>query len=433
MRTLTHIAAMTALLATPAAALDIQSHTTPGGIGYWLVEEPAIPMVALEITFEGGARLDPAGQEGAANYVAALLDEGAGDLDAVGFAEARDAISARFGFSAGRDSFSVSARMLSESANETAALLATALAEPRFDADPMARVRGQILSSLAEAKTNPSTLARDAWFARAFAEGHPYASPVAGSEESVEALTREALLAAHGRLLTRANVTVGVVGDVDAATASALIDTVLAGLPEGEPVPPAPVAEAPPAGVQVVELSVPQSAAIFGHAGLRRDDPDFFPAFVMNYILGGGDFSSRLMEEVREKRGLAYGVYSYLSVLDGAALHLGSVQTVNARMAESLDVIRGEWARLRDEGIDEDALERAKRYLTGAFALRFDSNAKIAGYLVFMQREDLGIDYYERRNSLVEAVTVEDVNRVAAKLLDPDALSIVVVGQPVGL
>jgi zinc protease len=212
-----------------------------------------------------------------------------------------------------------------------------------------------------------------------------------------------------------------------------LIDILLAGVAQGAPLTRQPSTDAPPPGLQVIELDVPQSAAVFGHAGLRREDPDFIPAYVMNYILGGGGFSSRLMQEVREKRGLAYGVYSYLSIRDEAALYLGGVQTANERMAESLEVIKAEWARMAAEGVTVDELDRAKRYLTGAFPLRFDSNAKIANYLVFIQEEDLGIDYLDRRNSLIEAVTLEDVNRVAARLLKPENLSIVVVGQPTGL
>jgi len=191
--------------------------------------------------------------------------------------------------------------------------------------------------------------------------------------------------------------------------------------------------DTPPPGLRVIELGVPQSAAVFGHAGLARTDPDFIPAYVMNYVLGGGGLASRLMEEVREKRGLAYSVYAYLSVRDETALYLGGVQTANERMAESLEVIKAEWARMAAKGITAEELDRARRYLTGAFPLRFDSNAKIASYLVFMQEENLGIDYIERRNSLIEAVTLEDVKRVAARLLKPENLSIVVAGQPTGL
>lgn len=419
------------LLASPAAAIEIEEVTSPGGTVFWLVEEPAIPLVAVELSFAGGARLDPAGKPGVANLMAALLEEGAGDLDATAFARAADELAARFGFGAGRDSITVSARMLTDGLDRSAGLLASALTAPRFDAEAVERVRRQILSNLAADETDPEAVAGRVWFARAF-DGHPYAQDIDGTPEAVAAITREDLTAAHARLLNRASATVAVVGAIDAEAAGRLIDTLLGDLPEGTRPEAVPAPAVPPAGVQIEQLDVPQSVAIFGQKGLPRDHPDYIPAYVMNHVLGGGGFSSRLMEEVREKRGLAYGVYSYLANYDGADLIMGSVQTANERIAESLAVIRTEWRRVADEGIPQADLERAKRYLTGAFPLRFDSNAKIARFLVGAQEEKLGIDYINIRNDLIEAVTVEDIRRVAT-LLDPDGLSIVVVGKPAGL
>ena len=425
-------AGLALLAAAPAGALEIQGLRSPAGAVFWLVEEPSIPIVALEISFAGGARLDPEGRGGLANMMAGLIDEGAGELDAVGFAKARDQVSARFGFSAGSDSMEISARMLVETLEPSVALLATALASPRFDPEPVGRIRAQLLSIIAESGTEPDKVAAEAWYAGAFPD-HPYGRPRRGTAESVAAITRDDLVAARVRLLTRANARIAVVGAIDASRAGRMIDTILAGLEQGAVLVRERTGDTPPPGLRVIELAVPQSAAVFGHAGLAREDPDFIAAYVMNYVLGGGGFASRLMVEVREKRGLAYSVYSYLSARDEAALYLGGVQSANERMAESLEVIRAEWAKMATGGITAGELDRAKRYLTGAFALRFDSNAKIASYLVFIQRENLGIDYLERRNGLIEAVTLADVKRVAARLLQPESLSIVVVGEPEGL
>jgi zinc protease len=425
-------AAVAVLVAAPSLALQIQDLKSPEGAVFWLVEEPSIPIVALEISFAGGARLDPEDRAGLANLMSGLMEEGAGELDAVGFSKARDDFSARFGFSAGRDSIDVSARMLVETLEPSVALLATALASPRFDPEPLARVKAQIIAVIAEAGTEPETVAAKTWYAATFPY-HPYGRTTDGTAESVAAITRDDLIAARARLLARANARIAVVGAIDAEQAGRMVDTVLAGLEQGAPLVRDRNGDAPPPGLRVIDLDVPQSAAVFGQAGLTRDDPDFIPAYVMNYVLGGGGFSSRLMQEVREKRGLAYGVYSYLSVPDETALYLGSVQTANERMAATLEVIKAEWARMAAEGVTADELDRAKRYLTGAFPLSFDSNSKIADYLVFIQEEDLGIDYIDRRNSLIEAVTLEDVKRVAARLLKPEDLSIVVVGKPTGL
>lgn len=426
------LAGLVLLLAAPALALEVRQLDSPGGTGFWLVEEQTIPIVALEMSFAGGARLDPDGKEGLAKFFAAMLEEGAGDMDSVAYSEARDDLSAKYGFDASSDSVSVSARMLVETMEPAAALLSTALSAARFDPEPMERVRAQITSLIAEDSQDPEKVAAEAWFAAAFPD-HPYGRPADGTAESIAAIGRDDLVAARERLLTRANVRIGIVGAVDADQAGRLVDMVLAGLPEGTPLPEARADRMPPPGVTVVDLPVPQSAAVFGQIGLPMTDPDFMPAYVMSYVLGGGGFSSRLMAEVREKRGLAYGVYAYLSNFDEASIFLGRVQTENPRMAETLEVIRAEWQRMAAEGISEDELESAKRYLTGSFPLRFDSNAKIANYLVVLQRTGLGRDYLDRRNELIEAVTVEDVKRVAARLLQPDALSIVVVGQPKGL
>ena len=181
---------------------------------------------------------------------------------------------------------------------------------------------------------------------------------------------------------------------------------------------------------EVIKMPVPQSVVILGLAGLRRSDPDFIPAYVMNHILGGGGFSSRLMNEVREKRGLAYSVYSFLSAGDHAGALVAQVATKNEKVAESIDVIRAEMKRLVDEGVKEEDLANAKSYLTGSYPLRFDTNSKIASQLLGIQQEDLGIDYVNKRNDLINAVTLADIKRLAARLLKVEQMVVTVVGQP---
>ncbi len=420
------------LLALPARALDVQEVTSPAGLKFWLVEEPSIPIVAIEIGFRGGARLDSSAEQGLTNFTMSLLNEGAGELDAVAWSNRADEISARIGFNASSDRVEVSARFLVETLPESIEFLAMTLSQPRFDAGPIERVRGQILSSIASSETDPDSIASNAWWSQAFPD-HPYGRDRDGTAETVKSFGADDFRRAHARLLTRANAHVAIVGSISADEAGRMIDRILMGLAEGAPFEPTTAPTKPPAGVVVVEQDIPQSVAIFGHAGIPRDDPDFIPAYVMNYILGGGGFTSRLTEEVREKRGLAYSVYSYMMVLDESWLYMGGVQTANERIAESIEVIRAEWAKMAAEGLSEQDLEKAKTYLTGSFPLRFDSNSKIANYLLFMQFADLGVDYINKRNDLIEAVTLEDANRAAARLLDPDALSIVIVGKPVGL
>lgn len=422
------------LFAAPAAYAEIaiQEATSPSGQDFWLVEEPSIPIVAIEMGFRGGTRLDPEGKEGVSRFVRGLMDEGSGELDAVAFSNRADDISSRVGFSVNRDAAEVSGRFLVETLDEAVDLMALAISSPRFDPEPVERVRQQILSGIAQSETDPSSISSKVFFERAFPD-HPYGRPSSGTAETIASITVEDLRAAHAALFNTAELKIAIVGAIGPERAGEIVDRLIAGLPKQD-VPPVRLAEtAPPPGVHVVQQDVPQSVAVFGQLGMARDDPDFIPAFVMNYVLGGGSFSSRLTEEVREKRGLAYSVYSYLSAPEGAALYLGRVQTANERIAESIEVIRAEWARMAAEGVTAEELEKARTYLTGSFPLRFDSNSKIANYLLFVQTEDLGVDYINKRNGLIEAVTLEDIRRVAARLLKPDALSFVVVGNPVGL
>lgn len=426
-------AAVALVLALPARAeVEIVEVVSPGGIRAWLVEEPSIPFVALELRFRGGTALDAPGARGAINLMTATLEEGAGDLDARGFAEAQENLAARFSFDSWDDAVTVSARFLTENRAESLALLKLALTRPRFDQDALDRVRAQVLSGLQSDAKDPSTIAGRRFDAIAFGS-HPYGSAGEGTIESVTALGRDDILAAKDRVMARDRLFVSAVGDITAAELGPLLDDLLGELPaEGAPMPPRAELTLEP-GVTVADFASPQSIVLFGQRGIPRDDPDFFPAFVLNHMLGGGGFGSRLMDEVREKRGLTYGIATYLVNLDLADTWKGSVAAENAKVAEAIALIRSEWARAAHEGFTEAEVEAAKTYLTGSYPLRFDSNATIANILVGMMMQGLPIDYVNTRNDQVSAVTVADVNRVAAELMRAEELQFVVVGRPEGL
>jgi zinc protease len=421
-------------LAVPVRAeIGIQEVVSPGGIRAWLYEDRSIPMLNIEASFRGGATLDPAGQEGVVSLMAALLGQGAGELDATAFAETRELLAARLRFRAGRDSVRVSAQMLSESRAATLELLRQALVAPRFDPEPVERLRRQRLSGLRAEATHPNALAARAFRETVFPGDHPYARPVEGTLESVPGLDAAALRAAHGAALARDRLQVAVVGDIGAAELGPLLDAVFGGLPEAGAPLPAPAEVVSPGGVTLVDLDIPQTVVLFGQIGIPRDDPDFIAAYVMNHMLGGGGFAGRLMQEVRERRGLSYGISTRLASDDLAWLLMGRFSTGNARAAEALAVVRDEWRRMAEGGVSEAELAAAKRYLTGAYPLRFDGNGRIAEQLIQMQVDGRPIGWVNQRNALVEAVTVEDVARVARRLLQPDALTVVLVGRPAGL
>lgn len=421
------------LLALPAKAeLDVKEITTPKGINAWLVEDHNIPFVSLELRFRGGAALDAPDKRGAVNLMVGLLEEGAGEMDARAFAKATESLAASFSYSVDDDTLSISARFLTENRDQAVDLLRKSLVDPRFDDQAIERVRAQVQSNIRSSLKDPRDLAGMA-FDKLVYGSHPYASSLMGTVDSVASLTRDDLVAAHKATLALDRLHVSAVGDITEQELKTLLDTLLAELPEqGAPLP-GPADLNLPGGVKIVNFETPQSVAMFAQPGIDRDDPDFFAAYILNHILGGGSFESRLMNEVREKRGLTYGVYSYLADRDGAQLWMGSVSSANDRIAEAVAVIRDEWARIRENGVTEKELQDAKTYLTGAYPLRFDGNGPIAKITVAMQMEDLPTDYIVNRNDMVEAVTLDDVNRVAKELLDPERLTFVISGQPVGL
>lgn len=419
-----------ALFPVPAQAVEIKRVVSPGGIEAWLVTDHSVPVVALEAAFAGGAATDPEGKSGLANLTASLLDEGAGPYDSQAYQTRIEDLASSIRFSASQDNLTATVKTLSENVEAAFELLRLGLTEPRFDPDPVARVRSSILVSLARKAESPNSIASRVWWKHAFGT-HPYARPSDGTPEGVAAVTVDDMRRFVKERIARDVLTVAVVGDITPERLAPLLDATFGTLPAKAA--PANIPEATAAGggaTLLVEKPIPQSVVAFGHAGIKREDPDWYAALITNYILGGGGFTSRLTTEVREKRGLAYGVYSYLAPLEHAGVLLGGVATENGRVAESIDIIRQEWRRMRDEGPTEAELESAKTYLTGSFPLQFDSTDRIAAILVDMQQKRLGIDHLDRRNALIDAVTLEDAKRVARRLLQPDALTFVVVGAP---
>lgn len=422
------------ILPARAQAIEVQRVVTDGGIEAWLVEDHSLPILSLDFAFrDSGAITDPEGKAGRANLVSGLLNEGAGDMDALTFQRRLEDLAIHMGFNAGRDTFSGSLKTLTENRAEAFRMLRLALTQPRFDPEPVERVRSQILAGLARDLQQPNTIAWRSWYATQFPD-HPYGRAVEGTPESVKALTADDLRAFVADRFAQDTLVLGVVGDITAEELKPLLEETFGALPaKAAPFAIADAAPARPGEVVVKQMAVPQSTVAFGHVGLPRQDPDFYAAMVVDYILGGGGFASRLMEEVREKRGLAYGIGTSLVPLDHAPLMVGSVATRNDRVAETIDILRHEWARMREEGPTADELEKAKTYLIGSFPLQLTSTSSIAQMLTVIQLEELGIDYIDRREELISAVTLEDARRVASRLLRPERLTAVVVGEPTNL
>lgn len=422
------------LLGLPqASAIDIKEVKSSKGISAWLVEDHTIPLIAMSFSFDGGASQDPAGKEGLAHFLTGMLDEGAGPLDSAAFQSRRDELAIKLSFDSGYDHFEGSFQTLSRNRDAAFGLLRIAITFPHFDQVPLDRVRNQFLVGASQNLEDPEHIASNAWMTAGFGE-HPYARESEGTPASIAAITAQDLRDLHKQLFTTRTLKIAVVGDIDAETLSRLLDETFGDLPDTEPMPPPPAtifAKGP--SLRVIDRDIPQSIIMFGHDGILRSDKDFIPAYVATFILGGGGFGSRLTEEVREKRGLTYGIGAGLYPLERAGVFLGSVGTRNEMAKETIDIVKDVMKRYASEGPTAQELADAKTYLTGSYALRFDSNSKIASQLLGIQQDNLGIDYVNRRNGLIGAVTLEQVKDQARRLVRPDDMIITIVGRPVGI
>ena len=420
---------LASLIADPAAATEIQEVTSPSGIKAWLVEDHSIPFTALNLAFRGGASLDAPGKRGAINLMTHTLEEGAGEMDATAFAAATEDLGARITFDVSDDALVVSSQLLTENRDQAAALIGAALSDPLFAEDAVARVKGQVMSLVRSEENDPNAIARTA-LAKSIWGAHPYGSSINGTVDTLTPLGPQDMVEAKNRVIARDRVIVGAAGDITPEELGLLIDGILSGLPETGTVPlPDQASFSPDAATEVIDWDSPQTVVAFALPGPEMDDPDYFAAFVANRIFGGGGFSSRLMEEIREKRGLTYGVYTALVNGVYGPSWMGGMSSSNASVAEAVTLLRGELARMAD-GVSDKELADAKTYLTGEYPLRWDGNGKIAGILAGMQLIGLPIDYPEKRSAMIEAVTAEDVARVSAERLTDDHLHLVLVGRP---
>jgi zinc protease len=432
--TVTALTAATFVAAALSAAhaTTIERLVSPGGIEVWVVRDATVPLIAVDFAFRGGANQDPVDKPGVANLAIDLLDEGAGDLGSKAFKDRVERRAIELSFQAGRDYVRGTMRTLTENRDEAFDLLRLAVTAPRFDAKDVERGRAQIMSRLQRQTTSPNDIASRNWWETAF-PNHPYGRPVLGTLESVPRITPDDLKAYVGRIFAREYLKVAVVGDIDLESVGRLVDKTFGSLPaKAQRVVASDVA---PKGLGrriVVDLDVPQAVVTFGGIGLDRHDPDFMAAYIVNHILGGGSFTSRLYKEVREKRGLAYGVFDTLVWLNYTAVLIGGTATRAEATGQAIEVIEDEFRLMAEDGPTQEELDKAKTFLKGSLALGLDTSSKIANQLVMMQIDNLGIDYIDRQPALIDAVTLADAKRVAKRLLDPGLL-VTVVGRPQGV
>jgi zinc protease len=411
-----------------ALALDIQSIKSDSGIEIWLVENRVNPIVSVAFGFKGGSGYDPVGKEGIAQLASGLLDEGAGDVDSQTFQKRMTDRGIEISFSAGLDDFTGRTRFLRDDRGEAAELLQLALSAPRFDPEPVERIRNSFLIDIDEAESDPNSIA-GRQMEEMILNGHPYSRPSDGTKASMTSITAADLKQFVRQRFVRSRLLVSIVGDVSPAEAKGFVDQAFGGLPEEVPLTEvAPIQPSKQGRARVVDFDVPQAIVQFAEPGIPRSDPDFFPAYLVNYVLGGGGFSARLMQEVREKRGLVYGIGTDLWTFDAGGLIAGQFQTDPGKVAQAVEIVRTEWKRMAIEGPTQQELDDAKTYLLGYYPRNFTNTMDTAQLLRGLQTEGLGIDYVTRRQKEIAAVTIADTKRAAKRLFDASMLTFVVVG-----
>lgn len=409
-----------------ADAVLIKEVTSPGGIKAWLVEDYTVPIITMYVAFRGGAVQEDDDKAGLANLMSGLLDEGAGGLDSKTFQTRLQDLNVNLSFDAGKDAFYGNLRTLSTNQDDAFELFRLALNEPRFDDEPVERIRGQVLSGLKRSETNPQQIAGKAWAAALFGN-HPYGRPTDGTVKTVESIGADDLKAFHQRIIARDNLYIAVVGAIDTTRLETVLDSIFGDLPEKAQLKTITDIVPRDGARDHIALSVPQTIIRIGGRGVKRDDPDFIAAYIANHILGGGSFSSRLYAEIREKRGLAYSVGTGLAAYDHAGAFIGAAATRADQAQTAIDIMIGQIKDFAETGPTEAELKKAKSYLIGNYALRFDASQKIARQLIGIQLDELGIDYIDRRNDLIRAVTKEDVTRAARRVFG-GPVSIITVG-----
>lgn len=427
------LVAMLLTWSAQAFCIEVKEVRSPGGITAWLVEDKTIPLIAMNFTFAEGTASDPKGKDGVANFITGMMDEGAGDMSGSDFQAQRDNLAIRLSFDAGTDRFYGKLQMLSRNRKAAFELLRLAVSKPQFPPEAVERMRQYFVLSAQNREKDPQSIAYQEWLSLVVGD-HPYAKRGEGTPETLQAITRDDLVAAHRNIFTRTDLKVAVVGDISVDDLKIALDEVFGSLPKAKAQTPIPMANvSAKAQTKIVQFDIPQSIIVFGQGGILQKDPAYFQAYVMAHILGGDGQKAWLSDEVREKRGLTYGIGYGLSPLPHAGLYVGSLSTVNEKAGDAMRAVRSTIQRMAELGPTQQELDDAKSYLTGSYALRFDTNEKIAGYLMILLLNGEKSDFPNRRNALIEAVTLEQVKTQAKRLLKSDQLTVVAVGKPVGL
>ncbi|MBI3803160.1 MAG: insulinase family protein [Nitrospirae bacterium] len=421
---------LTLAASVPAAEIKPKRIVTENGITLLILERPSLPIVSVTALVRAGSLYDPNNKAGLANLTTSLLDEGTKKRTSTQIADAVDFIGADLSASANEDYMTATLHLLKKDADTGFDLLSDILINPVFDPKEVERVRKSILGTLISEKDQPQAVASRAFRGIVFGE-HPYRNPVIGGEETVPNITREEIVSFHRSYFVPNNLILSIVGDVTEKEAVALTKKYFGKWERKQIVFPRVGPPTPFQGkkLELIDKELTQASVMLGHVGIDRANPDYYAVTVMNYILGGGGFSSRMMADIRDNKGLVYSIYSYFEANRYPGEFAVSLQTRSKSTNEAIEGVVQEIARIRKEPVVDRELAEAKAYLVGSFPLRMETTARLAALLASIEYYQLGLDYFEKYPSYINRVTREDVLRVAQKYLDPDHYALVVVAK----
>ena len=402
---------------------------TKKGIKFWYVKDTSVPIVSLDFGFVGGAFFDLDDEEGTSKFLASILDEGAGDLNSVNFQKKMNALGMKLSFSSTKDLFSGKFQTVSENKKESFDLLKLVFLKPRFDKNEIEKIRNQLIASYKISNSNISDTASRQFY-KNFYRGHKFSRNDDGNLDSLKKINFEELNFFFKNFVTRNNLVLSISGDIDQNDAINLIDDSFGFLPESsENIKEIPKKGKFESGIKFIEKKTPQSAVVFGQKGIPRNSEDFFAARICNYVMGGGGFQSRLYKNIREKRGLTYSIYSYFISHRNNDILIGGFQTKNESVNKTIELVKSEWKKMNLNGISQEELNEAKTYYKGSFTRNYSSTSTISSLLNAVQLYGLNIDYFKKRNKIIDDLTLDKVNRIASEIFQSENLFFLVVGN----
>ncbi len=419
----------TFFLSKNSDAIQFESLETKNGIKFWLIEDKALPLVSISFSFKGGSILDPVGKSGVTSLMTSLLDEGTQNFTASEYRLFKRENGIKISFSTSKERIEGTFQVVKPRLQEGFYLLHESINKAKFPLNEIKKVKSQVEASIKIDNSNISTIASNK-FNKFFFKDKLIGRNTKGSLETLVNISRDDIQSIYRSSFIKNRLVIGIAGDIEPNLAKKYVDYVFGDLPSKKFINPISMLEDLNKGMKIIEMKTPQTTVVFGQKGLGRKDKEYFAARVINYVLGGGGFQSRLYKEIREANGLVYSIYSYLLPYEYAGVIVGGFQTRNQNVGKTIEKVKTEWNRIKTEGITKIELQNAKTYYKGSFSRNFTSTLSIASLLMIVQYYDLGEDYFDKRDLIIDNLKLNELNNLAKNLFDSETLFFMIVGEP---